>query len=134
MDLQELRELFPDPSAPSTRPVGAAPRSAEGKERARSAEVLRHVLRELRFPAARWQIITVAESNGADYRTRAALHRLDADEYRDLEDVLTDVARQPAEPDVAERRGGPAGFTPTTKSPVPPWPRRFPPEDRCSTR
>lgn len=56
-------------------------------------ERLRGVLRDLAFPAARWQLVTHAESYGADGRTRRELAALPAASYASLGDVLAAVAR-----------------------------------------
>lgn len=48
---------------------------------------VRQVLRGLRFPAERWQVITQAELYGADGHTRSLLHELPRRRYRSTSDV-----------------------------------------------
>lgn len=50
-------------------------------------QAVRHVLRGLRFPAERWQVITQAELYGADGHTRSLLHALPRRRYRSTSDV-----------------------------------------------
>jgi len=60
---------------------------------------LTHVLGDVAFPAAKWQLIMHAEDRGADAPTRADLWRLPAGEYAEVAEVLaalglaTDQAR-----------------------------------------
>lgn len=58
---------------------------------ARFWDVLCYALRELDFPAFRWQLITAAELSGSDYRTRTALHELRNDRYASLADVAREL-------------------------------------------
>lgn len=56
----------------------------------RRADIARlgHVLADVDFPAAKWQLVTHAENYGADATTRDDLWRLPAGEYADLVAVL----------------------------------------------
>jgi hypothetical protein len=49
---------------------------------------VRHVLADLDFPAAKWQLITHAEHYGADASTRADLWGMPPGDYPDLAAVL----------------------------------------------
>ncbi len=49
---------------------------------------IRHVLADVPFPAAKWQLIIHAEDYGADSGTRADLWGLPAGSYADLNAVL----------------------------------------------
>ena len=49
---------------------------------------VRHVLADVPFPAAKWQLIIHAEDYGADSGTRADLWGLPARSYADLNAVL----------------------------------------------
>ena len=49
---------------------------------------IRHVLADVPFPAAKWQLIIHAEDYGADSGTRADLWGLPARSYADLNAVL----------------------------------------------
>lgn len=55
-----------------------------------SAQSLRTVLAELRFPAQRWEIITTADMYGVDAATCELLRRLPlrSTPYRNLQDVV----------------------------------------------
>ncbi|HET9141811.1 DUF2795 domain-containing protein [Actinophytocola sp.] len=48
---------------------------------------LLQVLDGLRFPAAKWQILTQAELYGADVRTRGELLRLPTRQYRSTNEI-----------------------------------------------
>jgi hypothetical protein len=50
--------------------------------------MVRQVLYGLRFPAAKWQILTQADLYGADSRTRQRLFTLPLRMYRDCTDVV----------------------------------------------
>jgi hypothetical protein len=58
----------------------------------RNDQVVRQVLRGLRFPAEKWQIVTQAELYGADATTRDQLYRLPMREYRNWSDVAATMA------------------------------------------
>ncbi|HEY0641612.1 MAG TPA: DUF2795 domain-containing protein [Pseudonocardiaceae bacterium] len=51
------------------------------------------VLRGLRFPAAKWQILTHADLYGADAVTWSLLHTLPVREYQNCAEVLAAVLR-----------------------------------------
>ncbi len=53
---------------------------------------LRQVLEGLRYPAQKWQIVTWAETYGADATTKTELAGLPLAPYRCVGDVLTGVA------------------------------------------
>jgi hypothetical protein len=55
-----------------------------------SAQSLRTILAELRFPAERWEIITTADMYGVDAATCELLRRLPVRNtpYRDIPDVV----------------------------------------------
>jgi hypothetical protein len=64
---------------------------------------VRHVLADLAFPAAKWQLIIHAEDYGADSSTRADLWGLPPGDYPDLQAVLVAlgiVAGPPRRPPV----------------------------------
>jgi hypothetical protein len=44
------------------------------------------------FPAPRWQVVIAADSSGADYAVRRALHELKASTYPDATSVLAELA------------------------------------------
>lgn len=64
-------------------------------ERHQFHRTLRFVLAGLDFPAQRWEIITKADTYGADSMTTQRLRRLPPREepYRDLDEVLDMLAR-----------------------------------------
>lgn len=49
-------------------------------------------LTSVRFPAHRWQVVIAADTDGADYAVRRALHGLTASSYPDAASVLAELA------------------------------------------
>lgn len=68
----------------------------------RTDQPLRFVLAGLDFPARRWEILTQADTYGADIVTTQRLRRLPTREqpYRDVSDVVDTLARTAGRPDV----------------------------------
>jgi len=62
-----------------------------------SAQSLRTVLAELRFPAQRWEIITTADMYGVDAATCELLRRLPLRDqpYRNIQDVVDALSSNP---------------------------------------
>jgi hypothetical protein len=56
------------------------------------APTLAEILRDLTYPAEKWQITTCAEIYGADVRTRRELYGLPARTYRTAAEI-TDILR-----------------------------------------
>lgn len=52
---------------------------------------LASVLSTLTFPAMKWQLVTHAEYNGADIKTRTELRDLPVGLYSDIESVISTV-------------------------------------------
>lgn len=71
------------------------------------------VLRGLRFPAAKWQIVMQAEEYGADAATRTQLWALPARRYPELSDVLVALGMQALRP----LSGAPPAAPPTALIP-----------------
>ncbi|MFR9801109.1 hypothetical protein ACL02T_02265 [Pseudonocardia sp. RS010] len=84
---------MPDPTAGrgSRLPAEPVPRSLQDR--------LVDVLRDVRYPAERWEIIAGATTRGADALTACHLARLPYRTYTDLDAVLTGVfGRRPVTP------------------------------------
>ncbi|HEY2224775.1 hypothetical protein [Actinomycetospora sp.] len=77
-------------------------------------ERLSPVLDALDFPAARWEIITVAEEYGADLRTRTALRALTRQTYFSRGMLLREIAENgsPSPRPVAGPRAVPSAVVP----------------------
>ncbi|MDL5157869.1 hypothetical protein [Actinomycetospora termitidis] len=88
--------------------LGLAPRDCSP---AALAERLVPVLRDLPFPARRWQILTAGDLYGADNVTRELLARVPEAEYATLPDVLNVLS--------AVLTGRPLPVTPAMRGPVP---------------
>jgi hypothetical protein len=58
---------------------------------------VRQVLRGLRYPAEKWQIITQAELFGVDVATRSKLHGLPTRRYRSSTDVTAALDGEPGQ-------------------------------------
>jgi hypothetical protein len=56
------------------------------------APILAEILRDLTYPAEKWQITTCAEIYGADVRIRRELYGLPARTYRNAAEI-TDILR-----------------------------------------
>jgi hypothetical protein len=59
------------------------------------------VLRNVTFPAARWQLLAAADAYGADVISKTELHDLPEREYRTVGEVIraVEASRQSAPPD-----------------------------------
>jgi hypothetical protein len=84
-----------------------------GHDARADAQRISQVLANLRYPAARWQVLAEADHYGADSTSRAQLWTLPTGVYDDLSDVLVELGLL--------ARTGPR---PRTKASVPRRPRR----------
>jgi hypothetical protein len=93
----------------------------QSHDAARIADALREVLRDLRFPARRWQIVTEADAYGADHRIRRALHELRRDRYASVDEIAAEIVAgtREATTGIGVRHPPRQPYCPTTRSPVP---------------
>ena len=94
----------PDPAAA----LGLAPRDCSP---AALAERLVPILREVPFPARRWQVLTAGDLYGCDTVTRELLARVPEAEYASVADVLGVLS--------AVLTGRPLPVTPAMRGPLP---------------
>ncbi len=57
------------------------------------APTLEEILRDLTYPAQKWEITTCADIYGADLRTRRELYGLPARSYEDPQDIARALDR-----------------------------------------
>jgi hypothetical protein len=101
----------PMPTTPRPAPVAVPGLPRSECSPAALAERLLPILRELPFPARRWQIVTAGDLYGCDTVTRELLGRVPEADYAGAADVLGVLA--------AVLTGRPLPVTPTMRGPVP---------------
>ncbi|GAA4842025.1 hypothetical protein GCM10023201_35280 [Actinomycetospora corticicola] len=99
------------PSTPGHEPVVVPGLAMRECSPAALAERLVPILRELDFPARRWQILTAGDLYGCDTVTRELLGRVPEAEYASVHDVLGVLA--------AVLTGRPVPVTPPMRGPAP---------------
>ncbi|WP_433801390.1 hypothetical protein [Actinomycetospora sp. CA-084318] len=99
------------PSTPRPEPVVVPGLPLRECSPSALAERLMPILRELPFPARRWQILTAGDLYGCDTVTRELLGRVPEADYASASDVLGVLA--------AVLGGRPLPVTPAMRGPVP---------------